>query len=370
MATKKEQAIAAGCSIYRYDKDVPSRCYSMLQYPDGEYSHIERKTDDEAWEDFDPEQIQPEAPHPASIAPEAQPGKEDAPTHEQIHAWLLAATPEQMKEVFGDEVLKRESDMVSGVIKNALAGPAQAPANLTERISEYLRECECECDKSTGYGCERCSLLTILENPAVQVPQANPVASQSGEALTKAINSVSVAEVRDEMKVRNLGWMTEAEQRAFEYGASAGLTLAIRAVSALSTPPVSSDPPKSPDGQQATPQESPTADKPNLRPLEEFIPDLLELARSEDHDDKDCPQDDTCRCENIKRLESELKAVRLLRAGAIPEPVSQGGRTSLDTLREAANFCRKHASEMDPAFVLQCLTDFAAATPKPRGDRP
>lgn len=49
---------------------------------------------------------------------QAQPDK--APSHDQIHAWLMAATPEQMKEVFGEEVMKREVDMVSGVIKKAL----------------------------------------------------------------------------------------------------------------------------------------------------------------------------------------------------------------------------------------------------------
>jgi hypothetical protein len=52
-ATKKEKAQAAGCTIYRYDKDIPERCYFMLAYPDGEYSHIERKTEAEAWEDFE-----------------------------------------------------------------------------------------------------------------------------------------------------------------------------------------------------------------------------------------------------------------------------------------------------------------------------
>lgn len=51
-----------------------------------------------------------------------------------------------------------------------------------------------------------------------------------------------------------------------------------------------------------------------LRPLEEFIPELLELARGEDHDAEDCPQDDTCRCANIAKLNAELKAIQRMRA--------------------------------------------------------
>lgn len=47
-----------------------------------------------------------------------------------------------------------------------------------------------------------------------------------------------------------------------------------------------------------------------IRPsLEEAIPELLNLAQGADHDDSDCPGDDTCRCENIAKLNAELKAV-------------------------------------------------------------
>ena len=48
--------------------------------------------------------------------------------------------------------------------------------------------------------------------------------------------------------------------------------------------------------------------------VEEFIPELLELARGEDHDQADCPQDDTCRCANIAKLNAELKAIQRMRA--------------------------------------------------------
>jgi hypothetical protein len=46
--------------------------------------------------------------------------------------------------------------------------------------------------------------------------------------------------------------------------------------------------------------------------LEDFIPELLNLAQGADHDDSDCPQDDTCECENIFNLNEELKNIQKL----------------------------------------------------------
>ncbi len=52
-ASKKDRALALGYTMYHYDKDVESRCYFMLVDPDGDYSDKERKTEAEAWEDFE-----------------------------------------------------------------------------------------------------------------------------------------------------------------------------------------------------------------------------------------------------------------------------------------------------------------------------
>jgi len=46
--------------------------------------------------------------------------------------------------------------------------------------------------------------------------------------------------------------------------------------------------------------------------IEEFFPNLIELCRQQDHDDEDCPQDDTCECDNIKKLNDELRKIDAL----------------------------------------------------------
>ena len=40
--------------------------------------------------------------------------------------------------------------------------------------------------------------------------------------------------------------------------------------------------------------------------IENLFPALVELCRQQDHDE-DCPQDDTCKCEEIQKLNQELK---------------------------------------------------------------
>ncbi|MBY3623788.1 hypothetical protein HGO21_30190 [Acinetobacter sp. CUI P1] len=40
-----------GYTVYHYDKDVPERCYYMLVDPTGDYSTIERPTEEIAWLD-------------------------------------------------------------------------------------------------------------------------------------------------------------------------------------------------------------------------------------------------------------------------------------------------------------------------------
>jgi len=52
--------------------------------------------------------------------------------------------------------------------------------------------------------------------------------------------------------------------------------------------------------------------------LEDLAPNLVELARGELHDE-DCPEDDTCRCANIRTLNAECKALQAaLRASQAP----------------------------------------------------
>jgi hypothetical protein len=45
-------AEALGYEIYHYDKDYPAKCYYMLMDGDGDFSHKERKTEADAWEDI------------------------------------------------------------------------------------------------------------------------------------------------------------------------------------------------------------------------------------------------------------------------------------------------------------------------------
>lgn len=52
----------------------------------------------------------------------------------------------------------------------------------------------------------------------------------------------------------------------------------------------------------------------NTARMEAALPALLELARNEDHDDEDCPNDDTCRCANIAQLNAEFKFIAGLMA--------------------------------------------------------
>jgi len=58
-------------------------------------------------------------------------------------------------------------------------------------------------------------------------------------------------------------------------------------------------------------------------------------------------------CTDCQEVVERLKKAR---APAPSEPLetSQGG-AGIQKLREAANFCRKNAAEMDPNFVLECL---------------
>ena len=53
--------------------------------------------------------------------------------------------------------------------------------------------------------------------------------------------------------------------------------------------------------------------------LEDFIPELLNLAQGAEHDDPECPQDDTCDCENIFKLNEELKNIQKMLEDAIYE---------------------------------------------------
>lgn len=53
-------------------------------------------------------------------------------------------------------------------------------------------------------------------------------------------------------------------------------------------------------------------DKSSIAALGDFVPELLNLAQGAGHDDADCPGDDTCRCENIRKLNAELRAVENL----------------------------------------------------------
>lgn len=78
--------------------------------------------------------------------------------------------------------------------------------------------------------------------------------------------------------------------------------------------------------------------------LETLIPGLLELARSEPHDDDDCPNDDTCRCANIAQLNAEFKAIEKLAASrpkaeegkAEPRPGTDGGPDLRDDMLKRA----------------------------------
>lgn len=61
---------------------------------------------------------------------------------------------------------------------------------------------------------------------------------------------------------------------------------------------------------------------------EDLIPELVEMARREPHDVEDCPEDDTCRCENIRKLNAEFKAVQRLMGrgeGGEKKPTPEAG---------------------------------------------
>lgn len=63
--------------------------------------------------------------------------------------------------------------------------------------------------------------------------------------------------------------------------------------------------------------------------VEDLIPELVEMARREPHDDEDCHEDDTCRCENIRKLNAEFKAVQSLMGRGEGGEKKEGGAADL-----------------------------------------
>jgi uncharacterized protein YerC len=59
--------------------------------------------------------------------------------------------------------------------------------------------------------------------------------------------------------------------------------------------------------------------------MEALFPALLELARSEDHENVLCGLDDTCTCPNIAKLNAEFNTIRRLLLAAADRVEVQNG---------------------------------------------
>lgn len=99
-----------------------------------------------------------------------------------------------------------------------------APATLMERMAVYLEDAECECDKSTGHVCDRCSLIKVIAAPKGAETPARPLESVQSRRAKLAMSIVNYTcentgvpvKVRQELNDRLFAW---AENQLEEYAA-------------------------------------------------------------------------------------------------------------------------------------------------------